>query len=392
MSKQDVRILLVEDNPGDARLIGEALSESTKIRAKLSRVDSIKALKEAYSTDKFDIIILDLSLPDASGLETVRKTHELAPATAIVVLTGHIDSELAFKAVQEGAQDYLIKGNVDFRVLERVILYALERNQTRLRIGSLSKQLEMALVELDYELEVSRTILHKIVHSDIPENLQDRIGLYYSFGSHKIGGDLYYIKSIGDDHFFVVADGTGHSVHAAILSIMFKLSLKHQFSHYRHPKDFIQSINEELQPFFLENMFCTAFCAMYSEKEGKLYFSCAGHPAQYVLKKDSNELIHMKNGGIPVGITLDHEYEEDMVEVAKGDKLILFTDGIYECFNNCGEKFGEETMSKLLMENKHLSSQELKDLLVQEIELFSQKACSNGFSHKDDAILIVFEL
>jgi signal transduction histidine kinase len=117
---------LIEDNPGDARLIKEFLGETGRA-FELDWVDSLsKGLKRL---DGKDAILLDLTLPDSIGLDTFRKIHFEAPALPIIVLTGNDDDALSSKALQEGAQDYLVKGQVSGQILARSIRYAIERKR-----------------------------------------------------------------------------------------------------------------------------------------------------------------------------------------------------------------------------------------------------------------------
>lgn len=141
--EERIRILLVEDNPGDVRLIREALSEVPHSHIQMDRVDCLKAAQEALAHDKHDLVLLDLSLPDSQGLETVEKTEDAAPDLPIVILTGMDDVNLGIQAVRSGAQDYLIKGEVTGHLLVRAIRYAIERHrmQAALRILSLIDEL-----------------------------------------------------------------------------------------------------------------------------------------------------------------------------------------------------------------------------------------------------------
>jgi len=381
-----VNILLIEDNPGDARLIKEALSETEKIFIEIHHITCLAQIKQAIKDNPIDVIVLDISLPDTSGLDTVRKTKEIAPETAIIVLTGVVDEELAYRAVQEGAQDYLVKGLVDAHVLERVIIYAIERNQSRKRIGSLSRQLMRALTEIEYELEISAKIQKKIIQEEFPEKWDSQIGLYSAF-AFRIGGDIYDIKSLPDGRtMFLIADGSGHSLHAALLSITFKLSLQHQLPNAQSPDDLFLRINNELQPLFLDNMFFTAFTAWIDPAKEELAFTSAGHPAQYLLSPSTKRLQKLKNDCIPLCIYKDAEYKQERIKITRSDKLILFTDGIYEIFDSERNKFGEEGLERIIMSNMHLPAKELKNKIVEEIKTFEIE------TQKDDSILIVVDL
>ncbi|HYP09278.1 MAG TPA: PAS domain S-box protein [Bryobacteraceae bacterium] len=124
-----IRVLLVEDNPGDARLLREVVREAEGAHIQLTHVDTLSKALSKLDADQFDVVMLDLSLPDADGLETLVRTHAQAPSVPIVVLTGLDDEKLAIKAVREGAQDYLVKGQVTGQLLVRAMRYATERKR-----------------------------------------------------------------------------------------------------------------------------------------------------------------------------------------------------------------------------------------------------------------------
>jgi signal transduction histidine kinase len=121
-----VRILLVEDNAGDARLIRETLREAESLRFDLTHVARLGEALEAVQAQALDVVLLDLSLPDAHGMETVERMLAAAPALPIIVLTGLADETVA---VHAGAQDYLVKGTVEGGTLARAIRYAIERKR-----------------------------------------------------------------------------------------------------------------------------------------------------------------------------------------------------------------------------------------------------------------------
>jgi diguanylate cyclase (GGDEF)-like protein len=130
-------VLLVEDNPGDADLVIDHLSEVCgAVVTHHTRVeDGVQALRE----HSYDFVISDLTLPDARGLESVRRLMPLAPDTPLVVLTGIDDEELALQAVQQGAQDYLVKGQLDAPSLRRTLRHARERKQASNRLLHLTR-------------------------------------------------------------------------------------------------------------------------------------------------------------------------------------------------------------------------------------------------------------
>ena len=138
--RETVGVLLVEDNPGDARLVEIMLSEpglmwDFDIRHS-SRLGS--ALEELEGSD-FDVVLLDLSLPDSQGMETVERIRSAASRTPVVVLSGRDDEEMALEALQGGADDYLVKGRGDGDLVARSIRYAIERKKAEERLAYLAQ-------------------------------------------------------------------------------------------------------------------------------------------------------------------------------------------------------------------------------------------------------------
>jgi two-component system, cell cycle sensor histidine kinase and response regulator CckA len=130
MANSPIKILLVEDNPGDVLLIQETLSEITHFELELVHAERLKQALQRLQQEIFDVVLLDLLLPDSDGLETFVQIYDRVPLTPIVVLTGMADETLALRALQAGAQDYLVKGKTSgSELLMRSIRYAIERKR-----------------------------------------------------------------------------------------------------------------------------------------------------------------------------------------------------------------------------------------------------------------------
>ena len=128
-------VLLVEDNPGDVRLVEELLRAAWVVPGSINHVSSVEDAIGRVAKDVPACILLDLSLPDAHGLGTLERVRDAHPSVPIVVLTGTDDEAQAVQAVQEGAQDYLIKGQVDGHLLGRAIRYAIERKSAEVQLS-----------------------------------------------------------------------------------------------------------------------------------------------------------------------------------------------------------------------------------------------------------------
>ncbi|HWP29422.1 MAG TPA: response regulator, partial [Chloroflexota bacterium] len=159
----DLNVLLIEDNPGDARLIQEMLAEGRNGVFRLERADRLAGGLARLAAGPVDVVLLDLSLPDGQGLDTFRRLHAQAPHVPVVVLSGLDDEEVAVRAVQEGAQDYLVKGQVDGPLLVRALRYAIERQRAAEERARLLAQERAARAEAERLAAERAAILGQIV-------------------------------------------------------------------------------------------------------------------------------------------------------------------------------------------------------------------------------------
>jgi PAS domain S-box-containing protein len=146
---ETVRLLLVEDNPVDALRLKDALEQATGTKFAISHVETLAEAKGLFEKEDFDVVVLDLGLPDSQGLTTFTQLQNSAPTTPIVVLSGLDDETLAMEAVRKGAQDYLLKDKLDGYFLSRSINYAIERKQAEKALRATQERFELALSGAD---------------------------------------------------------------------------------------------------------------------------------------------------------------------------------------------------------------------------------------------------
>src|SRR5438105_78883 len=140
-----IKVLLIEDNPADARLIEVMLAEARGLDFELSWADSLTAGMQRLATQPADVVLLDLGLPESTGLETLQRlfAHDTKVPT-LVVLSGLTDEVIAVQALKSGAQDYLVKGQVDSALLVRAIRYAIGRSQADEALRQAKEKAEIA--------------------------------------------------------------------------------------------------------------------------------------------------------------------------------------------------------------------------------------------------------
>lgn len=141
---EPVHVLVVEDNPGDAELIREELSQTPNSAFGLEHVARATEAAARLNRGGIDLVILDLGLPDSQGLDTLRLVQSAAPTVPVIVLTGNADEEAGLAAVREGAQDYLVKGQATSPVLMRAARYAIERKQAEQAMAQAKELAEAA--------------------------------------------------------------------------------------------------------------------------------------------------------------------------------------------------------------------------------------------------------
>lgn len=139
-----LEVLLVEDNPGDARLAAEALAATSIGTFALTHVERLSEALDLLQQRSFDAVLLDLSLPDSGGLDTVKRVLEQAPDMPVVVLTMLSDEMLGVQAVNAGAQDYLQKGSCVQELLARSVRYAVERQRLLRELQRARQQEQLA--------------------------------------------------------------------------------------------------------------------------------------------------------------------------------------------------------------------------------------------------------
>jgi phosphoserine phosphatase RsbU/P len=218
-----IRVLLVEDNPLDVQLLRWMLLQDTHQTFELETADTLSAGIQKIQQGGVDLLLLDLSLPDAHGFDTFHRAVEAVPDLPIIMLTGLDDENLALNAMKAGAQDYLVKGAVDSRGLRKAIRYAVERKRLHEQIVAYSEELSLKNEQLASDLKIAREIQQAFLPqhypsfplSADPENSLLHFWHRY-FPTGEVGGDFFSILELSDSKAgVIICDVMGHGVSAA---------------------------------------------------------------------------------------------------------------------------------------------------------------------------------
>jgi signal transduction histidine kinase/DNA-binding NarL/FixJ family response regulator len=199
VSSAPIHVLLIEDNPGDARLLRALLQETASSQFELVHAERFSDALNRLSERRFDVVLLDLSLPDAQGLDTISRLGAQAEGTPIVILTGLNDEEIAIRALQQGAQDYLVKGQADGQLLARALRYSIERHKAEETLKARNRELMVLR-------KISEAILASLDLNSVLEHILEQ-GIF--IGSFDLG-NIRLLESNGDTLQVVVARGYGN--------------------------------------------------------------------------------------------------------------------------------------------------------------------------------------
>lgn len=316
------RVLLIEDDDGDAFLVEELLLESAAA-VDIHRVRTLSEAKAAVQDAA--CVLLDLGLPDTHELDGLRWLQENVPSVAVVVLTGLADEYLGEEAVRLGAQDYLVKGQVDGHLLDRVIRYAVERE----RSDSLQRQLRAAQIYAEENGRLERGLLPTPLVADQSLRVTSR----YSPGGQRLllGGDFYDVVQTADGQVHaVVGDVCGHGPDEAALGVSMRVAWRTMVLSTRPSPEVLSVVNqvftyERYQP----NLF-TTLCMLSidpARTSGTLHI--VGHPPPLLIT--GTDVREMKAPvRTPVGVGDGSRWPSCEVELGERWTVLMYTDGLIE--------------------------------------------------------------
>jgi serine phosphatase RsbU (regulator of sigma subunit) len=321
-SEGPVRVLLVEDDPGDALLVQELLSE-TDLKLELDRAMSVaEALPRLRDSD---CVLLDLALPDSFGLEGLRTVLAADSQAAVIVLTGLADRKLGARAVASGAQDYLIKAEVDPELLGRSVRYAIERR----RADIATRRLLEANLRREANARIQRGLLPRpLLRSD---GLEVATVYRPGGGGDVLGGDFYDAVELEDGTLrAVIGDVCGHGPDEAALGVCLRIAWRTLVVAGTANERVLPTLDDVLvAERGQEETFVTVCDITVSPDRRWATVRLAGHPPPVLLRPDPMVWPDAKSGP-PLGVVPGETWAAAVTELIDHWAVLLYTDGLIE--------------------------------------------------------------
>jgi serine phosphatase RsbU (regulator of sigma subunit) len=375
-----VDVLLVEDDDGDAVLVEELLLDS----GLPVRLRWVRSLKDALATldDAPDCVLLDLNLPDGAGLHALRMILARAPEIAVLVLTGLADLQVAGAAVTAGAQDYLIKGQVDGQVLGRAIRYAVQRKEAERS----ARALRESGLRAEENTRLEKGLLPVPMVSDPRLVLVPR---YLSGTGRLLGGDFYDAVQRPDGTLSVViGDVSGHGPDEAALGVALRIAWRTLVLAGVSGRRLVELLEQVLVAERANpEVFATLCYLTVDAGGGRLRLVCAGHPPPLLLAAGTVRPVPALPA-LPLGVRPGcGQWELHPVDWPAGSSLLLYTDGLIDAHAGAGAaRIGVEGLTGLVARLLGAGLDSDPNRLVKEV-VSAVQATDRGRSEDDIAVL-----
>jgi len=373
------RVLIADDQPD----VLEALRLLLKGHGYITEaVTSPAALFDAMTQKEFDLILMDLNYArdttsGREGLDLLARLKAAENAPPIVVMTGWATVGLAVEAMQQGIGDFVEKPWVNSRlldILQKQVQIGRDRREARQQAIAFTRAQERESAE-------ARSIQQGFLPKEIPQLAgYEIVGAWQP--ARVVGGDYYDVLPFGRETLgLCIGDVAGKGLPAALLMSNLQAAFRGFASPAVSPEALCDKLNSLICRNIASDRFITFFYAQLDGVARQLRYTNAGHNAPIVAHKDGSHDRLREGGGI-LGVFPVQAFDMGVYDLAAGDRVLLFTDGVTEACNPEGEEFGDARLLQLLEENRELSAQDLQRKILSVVAEFCR-----GHWH-DDATLI----
>jgi len=371
-------VLIVDDDPINLHVLRNHLALNNF--HVLQAISGPQALEILDGPVKPDIVLLDVMMPRMSGLEVCRKFRESYSLydLPVIMLTAKNRVEDIIAGFEAGANDYLPKPFDIKELMARVNTYINLKN-------AVQSHQKLALIQ--EELKIAQRLQLSIIPTQNPAVNGIEIGSMYLPKAY-IGGDFFDYHIIDDKKIgVIIADVSGHGIPSSLISSMLKIAFSIHKNLAERPADMLRAISAALFDMMSGN-FVTACYLFIDLSAMKIVSSSAGHDPLIIHTRGTNQIRYIKPKGQLIGLLKQDLFHEGEAGIAPGDRIILYTDGIVECRNDCRELFGEERFHDIILNSSHLPCHGFIKFLMNHI--IEWTFTDEGF--EDDLTLIAIDI
>jgi sigma-B regulation protein RsbU (phosphoserine phosphatase) len=356
-------ILIVDDTPANLRLLSQMLAEQGY---QVRPVPDGPLALAATQAEPPDLILLDIRMPEMNGYEVCEHLKADAQTRDIpIIFISALDAtQDKVRAFTVGGVDYVTKPFQFEEVLARV--------ETHLALRKLQKQLQDANKKMARELALAG----EVQTSFLPRELPDLPGWQLSVTlkpARETSGDFYDVNLLPNGRLgILVADVVDKGAGAALFMALSWILIRTYATEYpTQPELVLSAVNRRILKDTDANQFVAVFCGILDPATGTLAYCNAGHVPPYLLSTQSDDAVQtLLRTGPPLGILEDETWEQGVVQLAPGDVLVLYTDGITDAEDGKGTFFGQERLLGSVQANLGRSAQEMQDALMAEVHEF----------------------
>lgn len=400
--ERPLRVLVIEDNLVDARLIQIMVSDAGGQAFEIERADRLEAGLQRLATENFGMVLLDLSLPDSHGLGTFTRAHQQFPHIPIIVMSGLDDERVAVSAVHEGAQDYLVKGQVSGPLLVRAMRYAVERKRTAEQLARYAEELRARNVQMEADFNMAREIQQVFLPQQYPtfpraaSLQQSALQFHHRYiPAAAVSGDFFNVYPLNNTTAGIfICDVMGHGMRAALVTAILRGLVEQLMPVTWDAGKLLSEVNHSLHTILRRTdhpMMSTAFYMVINCASTEFQFACAGHPSPLCVRRGQSSVLPLKSidprHGPALGLFPESAYPTCRCALNAGDAVVLFTDGLYEASTPAGEEYGLERLLAAVRQRAALPMPRLFDEILKDIRAFSGTP-----EFEDDVCLLGVEL
>lgn len=341
-----------------------------------------EALRALDGRPTIDLILSDINMPVMDGLTLLGKLRERAGCMRAVVVSAYGDMPNIRTAMNRGAIDFLMKP-IDFEDLEITIRKTLDHvAETRQALAA-----RESLLAIRQELSVAARIQQSILPRVFPP-FPDRkeFELHAAMiPAKEVGGDLFDFFLLDENHLgLVVGDVSGKGVPAALFMAVSRTLLRAVALQQRSPGECLEYVNSMLAAQNPSHMFVTLFYAILDTRTGELTYALGGHNPPYVFSREGKvRPLPSSRSGMIVGLLDEARYQTDTHQIAPGECLLVYTDGVTEAMDKTEGFFGEERLEALLAQNATECAKEVVSQVMMAVEEFAA-----GVAQSDDITVL----